>query len=261
MLQVLGTPFPELSVLTSPYRFAIRVAQTLALLVFWQYASRDAHRSFFVQWGLLFLIFSMLPENLFRAPFMAGYCTHAWVFAFVSNIPKLLGIAIVCALVVAASPYLRRAWQQLVAATILAAFAMFALSPLLGMAFAPVMKAIAGLAPQSEWCTLPYGLNVLIPAYLSFAEPTLACVAAALSGVEQTFRVADIAVCGLQRADPGDQGSTPDALPLRRAGQRLRSCWAWRARASSRWKRWRLPSDRRHGGMVCPSLQAYVELS
>ena len=180
MLQVLGTPFPDLAVLTSPYRFAIRVAQTLGLLVFWQYASRDAHRSFFVQWGLLFLIFTMLPENLFRAPFMAGYCTHAWAFAFVSNMPRLVGMAIVCALVVAASPYLRRAWQQLVAATILAALAMFALSPLINMAFAPLMKAIASLAPQSEWCTLPYGPNVLIPAYLSFAEPTLACAAAAL---------------------------------------------------------------------------------
>ncbi len=180
MLQVLGTPFPDLSVVTPPYRFAIRVAQTLALLVFWQYASRNVSRSFLLQWGLLFLIFSMLTESLFRDPFMAGYCTNAWVFAFISNIPKLLGIAIVCAIVAAAAPRLRLAWQKIVAATIIAAFAMFALSPLIGMALAPLMKSIASLAPQSEWCTLPYGPKVLVPAYLSFAEPTLACVVAAI---------------------------------------------------------------------------------
>lgn len=180
MLQVLGTPFPDLSVVTVPYRFAIRVAQTLALMVFWQYASRTVNRSFLVQWGLLFLIFSMLTESLIRDPFMAGYCTNAWVFAFVSNIPKLLGIAIVCAIVVATTPRLLLAWQQIVAATIIAALARFALSPLIGMAAAPLMKSIASLAPQGEWCALPYGLNVLIPAYLSFAEPTLACVAAAI---------------------------------------------------------------------------------
>jgi hypothetical protein len=180
MLQVLGVPFPDLSVVSAPYRFAIRAAQTLGLLVFWQYASRSADRSFLKQSGLLFLITAMLTEDLVRGPFMAGYCTHAWVFAFVANIPKLLSLAIVCALIVAATPRLRLAWQRTVAAVVLAAFAMFAVNPLLGMAFAPVMKSIASLAPQSEWCTLPYGPNVLIPAYLSFIEPTLACMAAAL---------------------------------------------------------------------------------
>ncbi|WP_426699884.1 hypothetical protein ACPPVV_10745 [Rhodanobacter sp. Col0626] len=180
MLQALGIPFPDLAVFTTPCRFAMRAVQILALLVFWRVASRHIRRSFFVQWGLLFLIFSMLAEVLFRAPFMAGYCTNAWVFAFVSNIPTLLGIATMCAMVVAASPHLRRPWQLLVAATIMAALATFAFSPLISMAFAPLMKAMASLAPQSEWCTLPYGLNVLVPAYLSFAEPTLACVAVAL---------------------------------------------------------------------------------
>lgn len=180
MLQVIGVPFPDLSVVTVPYRFVIRAAQTLGLLVLWQYASKTVDRSFLKQWGLLFLITAMLTEDLVRGPFMEGYCTHAWVFAFTSNMPKLLSLAVICAIIVAVTPRLRAMWQKTIAAIVLAAFAMFALSPLLGMAFAPVMKSIANLAPQSEWCTLPYGPNVLIPAYLSFVEPTLACMAAGL---------------------------------------------------------------------------------
>ena len=49
---------------------------------------------------------------------------------------------------------------------------------MIGAAMGPIMQSIAGLAPQSEWCTLPYGLNVLLPAYLTFIEPVLGCLAA-----------------------------------------------------------------------------------
>lgn len=180
MLQVLGTPFPDLSVVTAPYRFVIRAAQALGLIVFWQYASQGVNRSFLKQWGTLFLITSMVTETLIRGPFMEGYCTNAWVFAFVSNIPKLLGMAVLCAFIVVAAPRLHDVWQKVIVAAIIAALAMFALTPAIGMAIAPVMKSIANLAPQSEWCALPYGPNVLVPAYLSFAEPTFACVLAAL---------------------------------------------------------------------------------
>ncbi len=180
MLQVLGAPFPDLSVVTTPYRFVIRATQTLGLIVFWQAASQTYDRSFFKKWGLLFLVTAMLTESLFRGPFMDGYCTDAWVFIFVSNVPKLLNLAITCAIVAAAAPRLRLAWQTTLAAVIIAALVMFAFIPLISMAFAPVMKSIANLAPQSEWCKLPYGPNVLVPAYLSFVEPTLASMAAAI---------------------------------------------------------------------------------
>jgi hypothetical protein len=46
----------------------------------------------------------------------------------------------------------------------------------------PLLAAMSNLAPQSEGCTLPHGANVLIPAYLTFAELVVACfVAAALA--------------------------------------------------------------------------------
>ena len=43
----------------------------------------------------------------------------------------------------------------------------------------PIMNFISNLEPQGEWCALPYGANVLVPAYLTFLEPVIACFAAA----------------------------------------------------------------------------------
>jgi hypothetical protein len=180
MLQILDVPFPDLSVIPAAYKFVIRAVATLGLIVFWQFAAQKMQGSFVKQWGALFLIASMLTESLIRGPFMEGYCTTAWIFAFVGNIPKLLTIALSSAMIVAATPRLRRAWQEVLAAVVLTAITTFAATPLIGAAFGPIMESIARLAPQSEWCTLPYGPNVLIPAYLTFAEPVVACLAAAI---------------------------------------------------------------------------------
>jgi hypothetical protein len=180
MLQLWGVPFPDLSVIPAPFKLLVRMVATLALIVFWQLASPSVQGSFVKRWGVLFLISAMLNESLVRGPFMEGYCTTAWVFAFVGNLSKLASIAVVVALVVAITPRLALAWQKAAAAVAIAAFGMYVATPLIGMAMGPVMESIASLAPQSEWCTLPYGPNVLIPAYLTFAEPVLACVAAAV---------------------------------------------------------------------------------
>jgi hypothetical protein len=62
---------------------------------------------------------------------------------------------------------------------VITALTMFVAAPLIAMAMGPLLQAMSNLAPQSEWCTLPYGANVLIPAYMTFAEPVVACFAAA----------------------------------------------------------------------------------
>lgn len=179
LLQVFGVPFPDLSVIPASFKLVVRIAAALALIIFWQRAAPRVDGSLLKRWGLLFVITAMLQESLIRGPFMEGYCTTAWVFAFVGNVQKLASIAVVTVLVVVAAPRLTRVWQKVVAAAVIATFGMFIATPLIGMAMSPVMASIASLAPQSEWCTLPYGPNVLIPAYLTFAEPVLACVAAA----------------------------------------------------------------------------------
>jgi hypothetical protein len=185
MLQGMGVPFPDLSLIPPVFKFLIRVVAILGLIFFWQLASRKISTSFVKQWGLLFLVTAMLTENLIRGPLMQAYCTDAWIFAFVGNIPKVLTIAVSSAIIVALTPRLQPIWQKVMAAFGIAALSMFAVTPLLGAAMAPVMQAIAHLAPQGEWCALPYGANVLIPAYITYAEPAIACMVMAMLAWDQ----------------------------------------------------------------------------
>lgn len=176
MIQGMNIPFPDLSVISAPYKFIIQLFAVLGLIYFWELAQREINGSFFKQLGILFLIDAMLTESLLRGPFMDGYCTNSFVFMFVDNVPKLLTMATLCGLVVLITPLLKQFWKKVVASAVLAALFMFAITPIMGAVWSPVMDALDHLAPTSEWCTLPYGPDVLVPAYVSFIEPAIACL-------------------------------------------------------------------------------------
>ncbi|MGZ3762171.1 MAG: hypothetical protein ACXVJE_23265 [Mucilaginibacter sp.] len=180
MLQEMNVPFPDLSVITTPYKLVIRIFSVFGLLLFWALADKKINGSFVKKWAILFLIDAMLTESLFRGPFMDGYCTNSIGYMLISNVPKLLAIAITCGLVVLTAPRLNKVLFKFLAAIAIATVFMFAVNPLMGVAWKPVMEKIAYLAPTSEWCKLPYGPDVLIPAYLSFIEPVLACLVMAI---------------------------------------------------------------------------------
>jgi hypothetical protein len=180
MLQALHVPFPNLSAIAPVYKFVIRVVATLGLICFWSLSSHNLPRSFVKRWALLFLISTMLTENLVRAAFMDAYCTNAWTFIFVTHIPKVMTMALAALMIVLATPRLPRIWQMLIGALLITAITVFAIGPVIDKAMTQVMAAIAGVAPTGEWCTLPYGANVLVPAYITFLEPTLGCFAAAV---------------------------------------------------------------------------------
>jgi hypothetical protein len=179
MLQVLHVPFPDLSAISPAYKFAIRVMATLGLIIFWQLSSPNLPRSVVKQSAALFLFSTMITESLLRGPFMDAYCTNAWIYIFVANIAKLLTMALAALLIVTAAPRLLLLWQKIAGALVITALSVYVVGPLLGKAMAPLMAAIAHLAPTGEWCALPYGANVLIPAYVTFLEPALACLAGA----------------------------------------------------------------------------------
>jgi hypothetical protein len=185
MLQEMNVSFPDLSVITTPYKFVIRIFSMLGLLLFWELADKKIEGSFVKKWAILFFIDAMLTESLFRGPFMDGYCTNSIVYMLVNNVPKLLAIAITCGLVVFTAPRLNKLLFKFIAAAVIAAIFMFITNPLLGAAWKPIMEKISYMAPTSEWCKLPYGPDVLIPAYVSFIEPVLACLAMAILVLNQ----------------------------------------------------------------------------
>lgn len=189
ILQEMNVPFPDLSVITTPYKFVIRIFSVFGLLFFWQLADKKVNGSFAKKWVTLFLIDAMLTESLFRGPFMDGYCTNSINYMLINNVPKLIAIAITCGLVVFTAPRLNKVLFKFLAAAAIAAVFMFITNPLIGAAWKPVMDKIAYMAPTGEWCKLPYGPDVLIPAYISFIEPVLACMAMAILILSQLSKV------------------------------------------------------------------------
>jgi hypothetical protein len=86
---------------------------------------------------------------------MGAYCTSAWTFIFVANIPKLLTMC-ACSIddcdghtqvVAGSTEACRRAGHYCIT--------VFVVGPLIDKALAPIMAAIASLAPTGEWCALP----------------------------------------------------------------------------------------------------------
>lgn len=180
MLQVLNIPYPSVKIHAPTADFLSKtVLSILAFIYLAQFAAPAlARQSRAVQCGILFAIWMGLLETT-RGAFMEGYCTDAFTYAFATKIPELLPPLIVAAVVVSSSGWLDTAWKKVAAALALGALLKFVLVPLSAFALKAPLASLAFLAPQGEWCQLPYGLNVLIPAYLTFIEPTLACVTAA----------------------------------------------------------------------------------
>lgn len=175
----LGVPSPDMSTVPAPAMLFNRLLTVLALMIFHQLALAPREFSFAKRALLVFLANIMINESLFRESFMEGYCTTAWTFAFVSNGAQILRFAVLSVLIVAVAPWVKGLWRKVLAAAAITALGKFAIAPVVSVLFAPVMAAVAGLAPQSEWCTLPYGWDVLIPAYATFAEPAIAVLGVA----------------------------------------------------------------------------------
>ncbi len=174
MLQILNIPFP------SGYPHAgigawlnTAAAVLAAILLYVLGFDRFKGQSLITRSLVLFLLITMLQELFFRAPMMEGVATTAWAFSFLSNLPRLLNWLLLSFLIVALGPWLRGMLARVIASIALYAIVFLAFRPFLERVSAPVITHFAYLA-HDEVYGLPYGLHVLIPAYLTFAEPVLA---------------------------------------------------------------------------------------
>lgn len=106
---------------------------------------------------------------------MDSIVTTAWTFSFLSNVPTLLVWLLLSILIVAIAPLLKNLWLKLLAAVALYAFVFLGCRNLIVSAFNPILQHLSYLA-HDEVYGLPYGMHVLIPAYLTYAEPVVACI-------------------------------------------------------------------------------------
>jgi hypothetical protein len=178
MLQVLRIPFPDFKGISV---WAPLLNTTLAVfaLIFVCAAAqtRISRFSRATQCILVFLLYAMLKES-FRGILMNGFVTRGWAFATVAGLPGLGYTFLLSSLVVMLTPALRSVWLKAGGAVLLAGIAIFVVRPALGSIFAPVLKAVAHLE-HPEIYSFPYGWQVLIPAYITYAEPVIACTSIA----------------------------------------------------------------------------------
>ena len=170
MLQVLGIPFPE----DQPPVWAkvMNLAGTTSALIAFQVNARAKLGGFWRTVVISGPILLLLKEGI-RGAIMNGVVTTGWGFALAGVLVPLLlsfGIALICA---TSSRWVRSPLTLLAAGLLTGALA-YVLQALVGVAISPVMGALAHLARPDVY-HLPYPLAVLIPAYLTFAEPLVGC--------------------------------------------------------------------------------------
>jgi len=175
MLQVLRIPFPDFEGVGLWARLLNTALALFALIAVCRAAQpRLGWFSKGTQCIIVFLLYAMLKES-FRGILMNGVVTTGWWFDVVAGLPGLAYAFVLSSLVVFLTPVLRNFWARVGGAAVLTGFATFAIRPVLGIIFAPALKAVAHL-DHPEVYAFPYGWQVLIPAYITYAEPVIACM-------------------------------------------------------------------------------------
>ena len=179
MLDVLRVPHPDNSGVARSALFLSLALSVVATTAFYCLA-----RSTFEQWPLLTrclllaTLSAMLSETLLRNFIMDGVVSHAWAYCLVENMPKPIEILIACSLIVLLAPRLRLVWQLAAGAIILAAAVTFLIRPLVNGVFDKLVASLEYLDTGNIY-NPPYGWQVNVPSYLTFAEPVLASFAIA----------------------------------------------------------------------------------
>lgn len=178
MLDWLNIPFPDSPIDAKVSRYVSKTIGFLALIMFLKMTVDGEDAQFFRRLAIAFLVYGSLNEFLVRGPFMQGYCSNAWLYAFAQNLPYLVPRLLAAALVALVTPRLDRVWKCVLAAAAITAIFQFEFIHWSASALKGSSDFLSAYAPTNEWCTHPYGLKVLIPAYLTFIEPVLGCTAA-----------------------------------------------------------------------------------
>jgi hypothetical protein len=174
MLQVLGIPFPEFGGVKSWAAFLNTTLAVLSVGIFYDFARpRLARFSKPIIYLVVFLLYVMLKET-FRGMLMNGVVTGDWLYDIIAGLPSLISGFVLTSLVVLIMPRLSTKRMKLVGAPAIAALMMFGIKPLLGIVFASALKTAAPL-DHADLYSFPYGWHVLVPAYISYAEPVIAC--------------------------------------------------------------------------------------
>lgn len=159
--------------------FLTQATMVVAALILWRLATpRIAGLPMAPRCLLLFVLLAMLFQSLIRRPLMDAVVTTAWSYSFLANLPALVPFLVIAYLVVWATPLLHRPWQMILAGVGIAALAFPVGNALAAWLSGPLLAFAADLAHPAVYA-MPYGMHVLVPAYITALEPAAATVALA----------------------------------------------------------------------------------
>ena len=131
-------------------------------------------RSVIFRISILFLLLLCINET-FRGWFMNAYCSNPssknWLYFAISLLPQIIFFIITPLLAAGTNNYFHNRWACGLTALISGLFLSLIMPPLTSGFNNIIMVHLSSLAPTGGWCQLPYGIKVLIPAYLTFIEP------------------------------------------------------------------------------------------
>ncbi|WP_419729257.1 hypothetical protein [Lichenicola sp.] len=159
--------------------FLTQAAMAVAALVVWRLATPSLDGlSKPARCLLLFVLLAMLFQRLIRHPLMDAVVTTAWSYSFLANLPALVPFLVIACLVGWTTPRPLRPWQLIVSGLAIAVLA-FPVGGMLAAWLSRPLLASAGDLAHAAVYTMPYGMHVLVPAYVTALEPATATVALA----------------------------------------------------------------------------------
>lgn len=183
-LQGLQIPIPARSVKSwFPYRLVSDAAFAYALVTLFSYLAAGKPRTQRFRRAIVCLGIVLGLNETLRGWLMNAYCATPFagsvlflaLMALASSVYYLSAIGIVATGDVRKSRSLEGAVISLATAAALNLFAPQLVAALQSM----FSSAIPSLAPLGSWCKLPYGLNIVVPAYITFIEPVIAAICCA----------------------------------------------------------------------------------
>lgn len=173
MLQGLGVPYPDASEI-GRWRTAVPWAQAFGLVALAAVmVPALGHRPFLLRWLAVAALFATLT-GLFRTTLMGMIVTTGAAAPLAGLVFPATLFLVLAGIAVAGVSHLRGLTGRIALALAIGALWLHVLLRGLGTLLGPLM-AWAARHARPELYTVPYGANVLIPSYVSFAETVLAC--------------------------------------------------------------------------------------
>jgi len=174
MIEALGVAYPDDTGAPAWAKAANMAGTVIAMLAFYRLARPGLERHGPLARGLIVLVLLAMVKEELRGLVMDGVVTQGWAFAALKEVPSLVVMAFIAAAVVAVGPRLQGWLSLLAGGAVLGAVAFFAVQPAIGAAYGPWLQSMAYLA-KPDLYQMPYPIQVMVPAYLTFAEPTAGC--------------------------------------------------------------------------------------